>query len=83
MHFKPLRDIMDINNAFIFRKMILSSVLGREEFHNDVILSFKLLKNLSTILLVIGMSLRSMYVLFKAILCHLRNLQQCINALAY
>ena len=56
---------MDIKDAFIFRDEILSSVLGRREFCNVVVLSFTLLKNLSTMLLVIGMSLRSMHVVLK------------------
>ena len=60
---------MDIKDAFISKNMIFSSVLGRREFCNIIILSFTLLKNLLTILLVIGMSLRSMYVVFEAILC--------------
>ena len=63
---------MVIKDAFIFRNMISSSVLGRREFRNVVILSFALLKNLSTTLLVIGMSLRSMYVVFESILSCLR-----------
>ena len=60
---------MEIKDAYIFKKMILSSLLGRRAFCNVVILSFTLLKNLSTTLLGIGMSLESMYVVFEAILC--------------
>ena len=60
---------MDIKDAYIFKNMIFSIVLGRRAFCNVVILSFTLLKNLSTMLLVIGMSLKSMYVVFEAILC--------------
>ena len=60
---------MDIKDAFISKNMIFSSVLGRKKFCNIIILSFTLLKNLSTILLIVGMSLRSMYVVFEAILC--------------
>ena len=63
--------IMDIKYAFIFRNVIFSSVPGRREFCNVVILSFTVLKNLSTMLLVVGISLRPMYVVFEAILCHL------------
>ena len=63
---------MDIKDAFISNYMIFYSVLGRREFCNIIILSVTLLKNLSTMLLEIGMSLRSMYVVFEAILCCLR-----------
>ena len=56
---------MDIKDAFISKNMIFSSVLGRKKFCNIIILSFTLLKNLSTILLIVGMSLRSMYVVFE------------------
>ena len=62
-------DIMDIKDAYIFKKMIFSSVLGRRAFCNVVILSVTFLKNLSTTLLEIGMSLKSMYVVFEAVLC--------------
>ena len=61
--------IMDIKDAFISKNMIFSSVLERREFCNIIILSVTLLKNLSTMLLGIGMSLRSMYVVFEEILC--------------
>ena len=60
---------MDIKDAYIFKKMIFSSVLGRRAFCNVVILSVTFLKNLSTTLLEIGMSLKSMYVVFEAVLC--------------
>ena len=60
---------MDIKDAYYFKKMILSSLLGRRAFCNVVMLSFTFLKNLSTTLLGIGMSLKSIYVVFEAILC--------------
>ena len=60
---------MDIKDAYIFKNMIFSSVLGRRAFCNVVILSFTFLKSLSTTLLGIGMSLKSIYVVFEAILC--------------
>jgi hypothetical protein len=60
---------MDIKDAYISKNMIFSSVLGRREFCNVVILSFTFLKNLSTTLLGNEMSLKSIYVVFEAILC--------------
>jgi hypothetical protein len=60
---------MNIKDTYISKNMIISSVLGRRGFCNIIIFSFALLKNLSTMLLVVGMSLRSMYVVFEAILC--------------
>jgi hypothetical protein len=69
---------MDIKDAFISKNMIFSSVLGRREFCNIIILSFKLMKNLSTMLLVIGMTLRSMYVVFEAVLCCLHPFSSAV-----